>query len=889
LKKGIKFYVFLLFCIISTLCVSVKTFADTQKQWITLPTSVNQDGTTANTEIYGYYTDIDNFGQVFVVCDPNTGQETGYAYIPNVKIGDKKTQEIVGYKDGKVLDWDNPKQIYPVSVSVIMPNVPASVGWDWDYYNKTGILQRKTASTVTFPGSSSFVYKVPGSNPNYWLIVAQVSNPNPFPVTTHVTIKLGGMYGENGVSFDGTVSLGSNETKYVLLNNEDIGMLGSMVDEGRYRTLLNYDANISSNDDPEYPGNDPNYSYINYFEPWGLLTNGFGNNYNLVPQIPMRPTYYFDLGFVEWVGSGSESLNSREGYAIYNIETNQWDLFDMSLNPMDSKAVSVLRPFFNRFGFFAPIILNWKYDKSGIGITSDDDSERAYFDQLNPKPDPFIQGTKFETSWSFNDELAGWYGTGFGGYTHGYELSGPAVVSYTGDECNYTYVYVDDDDVYVPKGTYIVGRSTDVNYYDNDWMKNLPVVKAEPIFIDQYKFISVDGNNIGYLTKTTVPGYRLSVVTKDRPTINITTQPTEIDVTYYDSLGNQTIKKWTPSTGWQLIQNNIPNDPYQEIQCSIIIKYKQTVTGNNPNDFTVKWTDSSNNPPTLHWLSGNDVRNILAEMGTADFSRHYYTTSYSRYYLDEYLQNVSVAPSMKWGSFSDFKEALVNRRISYPEENPEAVSRFENDLQSLANQIGSMDLHLSNVPVLMPNETKTLASIDKAITLNTRIDLYEVYSFNGGYALPSDLISLVENTFNQYIIPKLSTTEEEAAFVNGGKFYITPTFKAGSGGVISGAEKYFIGQCYQTYRDNGRLDKKFVGIRSTPIGFPGAGVTLCSYITSSTPTNGWIMTPSDEYFSRIMAIQNVIPFYKNAPAGQQYWITYDPSTDSISPEPYPVW
>ncbi|WP_434577043.1 hypothetical protein [Thermoanaerobacterium thermosaccharolyticum] len=879
MKKGIKFYVFLLFFILSTFCVSVKTFADTQKQWITLPTSVNQDGTTVNTQIYGYYTNIDNFGQVFVVCDPNTGQETGYAYIPNVKIGDAQTQEIVGYNDSKVLDWDNPKQIYPVSISVIMPNVPASVGWDLDYYNKTGILQRKTASTVTFPGSSSFVYKMPGSDPNYWLIAAQVTNPNPFPITTHVSIELAGMYGENGVSFDGTVSLGSNETKYVLLNNKDIGMLGSIY-KGSYYTLLDYNAYISSNNDLEYPGNDPNYSYINYFAPWNLTINGFGNSGNVVPQIPMRPTYYFDLSGIYSIPGFRRLLEPREGYAIYNIETNQWDFFDRSLNPMDSEAFSMLRPFFTQFGFNAPIIKSWRDAKDGIRLSSDNSIE-ADFDHLYPVPDPFINGTTVKTSMSVFDELAGWLGEKSGSYTHGYELSGPAVVSYTGGECNYTDVHVGKKDVDVPEGTYIAKESTDVNYYDNDWMKNLPVVEAEPIFIDQYKFIPVDGNNIGYLTKTTVPGYRLRVVIEDRPTINITTQPTEIDVTYYDSHGNQAITKWTPSTGWQLIQNNIPSDE-DSIQCQISIRYKQVVTGNNPNDFAVKWTNSSNNPPTLHWLSGNDVRNTLCELGMT-----YYFTR-----INKYLNPISVAPSMHWASFEDFEEKLIDRWFSDPIEERQSVNYLENNLQNISNQIGNMDLYLSNIITLEANEIKNIASFDKTITLNMpEISLYKV-RVEGRYdsypAHLDDVITLVESTLNNDVIPKLSTTEE-AAFVNGGKFYITPTFKAGSGGVISGAEKYFIGQHYQTYEDDGRLEKEFVGIRSTPIGFPDAGVTLCSYITRSTPTNGWIMTPSDEYFSRIMAIQNVIPFYISAPAGQQYWITYNPSTDSISPKPYPVW
>lgn len=883
MKKGIKFYVFLLFFILSTFCVSVKTFADTQKQWVTLPTSVNQDGTTANTEIYGYYTDIDNFGQVFIVCDPNTGQETGYAYIPNVKIGDAQTQEIVGYNDSKVLDWDNPKQIYPVSVSVIMPNVPASVGWDLDYYNKTGILQRKTASTVTFPGSSDFVYKMPGSNPNYWLIVARVTNPNPFPITTHVTIELAGMYGENGVSFDGTVSLGSNETKYVLLNNKDIGMLGSN-HKGSYYTLLNYNASTLSNKDPEYPGNDPNYSYIDYFELWNLSVNGFGNSGNLVPQIPMRICYYI-RGYVN--NDNYTDDFSFKGHARYNIDTNQWDFtfsdvyrYPRGVPTTDSdvqRLISILRKYFTPRRF--PDDLTTPGSKHSLYI--DVGTYEIRFDNLYPVPDPLIQGTKFKTSMSFFDVLAGWLDTGSGGYTHGYELSGPAVVSYTGGECNYTDVHVGEKDVSVPIGTYIAKRSTDVRYYDNDWMKNLPVVEAEPIFIDQYKFIPVNGSNIGYLTKTTVPGYRLRVVIEDRPTINITTQPTEIDVTYYDPHGNQTITKWTPSAGWQLIQNNIPSDE-DSIRCQISIRYKQVVTGNNPNDFAVKWTNSSNNPPTLHWLSGNDVRNTLCELGMT-----YYFTR-----INKYLNPISVAPSMHWASFEDFEEKLIDRWFSDPIEERQSVNYLENNLQNISNQIGNMDLHLSNIITLEANEIKNIASFDKTITLNMpEIFLYKV-RVKGRYdsypAHLDDVITLVESTLNNDVIPKLSATEE-ASFVNGGKFYITPTFKAGSGGVISGAEKYFIGQHYQTYEDDGRLEREFVNAVSTPIGFPGAGITLCSYITLSTPTNGWIMTPSDEYFSRIMTIQNVIPFYRNAPSGQQYWITYDPSTDSISPKPYPVW
>lgn len=450
MKKCVKFYVFLLIFVFFSSCVSVKVFADTQKQWITLPISVNQDGSIVNTKIYGYYTDIDNFGQIFVVCDPNTGQETGKAYIPNVKIGDKQTQEIVGYNEEQKLDLYNLEQINPINVSVIAPNIPTSVGWDKDALQQNQYI-KKITSTLTFPGSFPDDLYINANLPDYSLIVAQVQNPNSFPVTGHVSIDF---YGKD---YDFSVSLGSNEIKYVLLNAGNNGFNNFVDPFFNCGTYINF---VKISDFPSF------LTKSNGTQTFFGLYNPDPTQYFVQPSYPLDLSYWFDFG-VHSVKYGYDFfVGEIEGRAHYNFETKQWELLYYKVYPgqfgtlSDYQAKVIALKAFNSWGLFLPYPIN--SERNGIDYYIGDvwDKNYNYVGKFSLHINTLCPTVG---DWEPGDFSSSWFAT---------------------------------DDASTLPSFERINQKTD--YHD--------IIEIHPMYIDQYKFIPIDGNT-GYLQKYTINGY----------------------------------------------------------------------------------------------------------------------------------------------------------------------------------------------------------------------------------------------------------------------------------------------------------------------------------------------------------------------------------------------
>jgi hypothetical protein len=263
---------------------------DIQKQWVSLPTSVNQNGTTVSTNVFGYYTNIDNFGQVFIECDPGTGNETGNAYIPNVKIGSISVQKLQGYNQQKQLDLSTVKEVKPAQVQIIYPNVPADLHGDgngnWEI------------TPLTLPSSPTFGYVLQGNFPDYNLCVAQITNPNDFPVKA----TLAGYP---------TVYLGANETKIIKLNPNDFNSDSYLC----YTLCTGLDPN-------NLPSDYPDFLKPMLFVPY-TIDNYWGNTWIPCPTFPFGLCYCF-YGYYSGPGAELEIT----GHVIYNFDTQKWSIYD---------------------------------------------------------------------------------------------------------------------------------------------------------------------------------------------------------------------------------------------------------------------------------------------------------------------------------------------------------------------------------------------------------------------------------------------------------------------------------------------------------------------------------------------------------------------------------
>ncbi len=450
--KKIKICSFLLIFSIIISCLSVGFADDMDKQWATLATSVDQNGNVVTTKIFGYYTDVDNFGQVFVVCDPNTGQETGDAYIPNVKIGDKSVQEIIGYDKGQKLDLYNLKQINPINVSVIAPNIPTSVGWDEDALQQDQYI-KKITSTLVFPGSFPDDLYINANLPDYSLIVAQVQNPNSFPVTGHVRINF---YGKD---YDFSVSLGSNETKYILLNAGNNGF------DAFTDSFFNYYTYIKSVETPDFP------SFLTESDGTRVffkLYNPDPTQYSVRPSYPLKLCYWFDFGVHAVVNSSLFFVGSIEGRAHYNFETKQWELLYFKVYPGQFGALSkeqakiIALKEFNSWGLSLPYPIN--SERNGIEV---------YIGEVWDEDNDYVGKFSLHIN-NLCPVVGDWMPT---------------------STDNATSMFATDDASTLPSFERINQKT---NYHD--------IIEIHPMYIDQYRFIPVDGN-IGYLQKYTINGY----------------------------------------------------------------------------------------------------------------------------------------------------------------------------------------------------------------------------------------------------------------------------------------------------------------------------------------------------------------------------------------------
>ncbi|QSZ27604.1 hypothetical protein ACETAC_01425 [Aceticella autotrophica] len=447
--KKVCLILLLFFCLNTVTVVSADS---TQKQWTTLATSVNQDGTTVNTNVFGYYENVDNFGQVFIECDPNTGQETGNAYIPNVKIGTKTIQKQIGFDKKQEVDLTTVKEVKPAQVQIIYPNVPTSINWD----NELGAYV--IGSTLTLPYSPVLKYILQGNLPDYDLCIVQISNPNNFP------IKANFVYHENSYS----VSLGANETKYVKVDSYTNDFFFG------YSCSTQLDSNNLPADYPsDYLNNlifkavpadgilNPSPDEYGPSLPFGICfkIHGYANAGQFNYQIDMKIVYDFNAKkFVKY-----SSIVSEYDYYLRK------DVLLPENNASIAFENSVIDHFNNVWGFYPPIFDSNTDMYQVIYLPSfTSDYTNSWTGMIRSICYCQYPGSTVYSSSPYTARSTAW-------------VPSPATLFYATD---------DPSNIYGDIG------------YNGDLKHKLDTCKMH---LDQYRFIPTDGN-VGYLQKYSVDG-----------------------------------------------------------------------------------------------------------------------------------------------------------------------------------------------------------------------------------------------------------------------------------------------------------------------------------------------------------------------------------------------
>lgn len=221
--------------------------AEPQLQWADLVTGVDTNGNPTTTHVYGYYTNVERAGEVFVVCDPATGKETGWAYVPGAKVGERQTQKLVGYEKGP--DPSVTKTLF--SPRVIRPL--------WKGTEEMGLAAIRESPGHIEYGNVMRVMCPYGDNPaqwpDYWKwIFYPLENRNSWPVVFSTSV-----YGKGGEGY-----IGAGETKYYrrVLDNSECRLNNTI-----YQLVS---TSVKENLDPEAPSSVGPDGYLNWPAWWGI-------------------------------------------------------------------------------------------------------------------------------------------------------------------------------------------------------------------------------------------------------------------------------------------------------------------------------------------------------------------------------------------------------------------------------------------------------------------------------------------------------------------------------------------------------------------------------------------------------------------------------------------
>jgi hypothetical protein len=325
-------------------------------------------------------------------------------------------------------------------------------------------------------------------------------------------------------------------------------------------------------------------------------------------------------------------------------------------------------------------------------------------------------------------------------------------------------------------------------------MRYFPVVKSEPIFLEKYSFIETEGN-AGYLVKNISPGVRTWVAIESRPTLNVITEPIEINA-YCGSLKWSSADnryhyywdhyQWTPENGMEhlggQINDALPLSDQNMDNWNVEICYKQKIEGQNPASFKAQWGTLNFNL-NMYWPNTLKVKEKLMGLASTKMVYNYYTGLYDLVVAVDSINLDEAAP------------AVTNA-------------------------------------VLLPKETKDLTGYHQK---TASID------FKAYYAEREKVLNKLSNE----IIP-LIAQKDEAAFGQNLNF----TFESLPDDpvqIVSGAQKTLI---HKRYGYDRKYD--YYGFKDwsqKTIGSPYAQETALSYFSPNNATQGIVSRPGDICFS----------------------------------------
>ncbi|MEW5953384.1 MAG: hypothetical protein AB1815_06490 [Bacillota bacterium] len=453
-------------------------------RWLTLQNLKNKDGVAiGDKNVYGYFLGS-GAKRVFVECNPLTGQPVGKAYTGTEKIETWTEDVIVDYDHVKKEDWSKVKRVNPVQISVMAPNIITNTGYDWEHYEGTGELRRLASGPVQWPGSSG-AYLVPGSDPDYWLIVAKVTNPNPWPVKASIRTDIdhwySSWYNKTGIREVIEAGLGANETRFVLINR------------GKKAPLIMRDINSHSSS-----------GYVSTINAWSEAYFNTTVTENLDPELPeyLRPNKGF-IAFDNYIGGPSVPKDLSGGFHVTHfVECTRKHYWDAGLNWYFRGSVTWTEN-------------GWKaspYETGTVNPNLAKQKVEEFFAARTIEEIPYITS---DTSYNnrvygdiYFDRLIPTHNSANlypGPFRNNWDVPGPALVSY--DTPN-------DPDMNGDARSRILPIKEPVTV---GWSSELPVLVRRPMFIEFHRFRPSESANVGRLEKEIVPGYNVYASTVERP------------------------------------------------------------------------------------------------------------------------------------------------------------------------------------------------------------------------------------------------------------------------------------------------------------------------------------------------------------------------------------
>lgn len=528
---------------------ALPAFASTHPpcQWVQVDADNNPD--TPPISVYGYWADL-NGTQALIVCDPKTGEPVqdqdgnGIAYVNDGEYVQVEKQVLDHYETKQVLDWDHPKEVKPFQVTVFAPNVPLTLTYNLQDINAHGGLWLASTGDCVSWGYSAGDARLLTNNPDDWLIVAAVTNPNPFPATGVVDLHLFGKLTSSSsrpISKCLTLALGPNETKYVLLNRGNPTATGhygvfayetSGRENGSYRR--GYSLGYFYSRDVYGSGDD----FPDRLKP----AKGFylaDPNWHIYPQNvwPMRFGVSVEGGFYgAW----------WEGY-VWMDESGQFHA-----EPMHSSSPSTYQWWVDHVGLVEKWFNSHKITDIPLVCWYGGDPrtvDGAYFYDCRP--------------------AAYWWPDTQGAFASWTEQMGPVLVAPRWETFSYVpwwpqvaqWVPAREENI---NTRYWVGKHT--VWCGPEVPPWLPVVKARLCFVHRYSWVPVDGDT-GVLKEDVVPGYEVWVSSETAPRLYFNNLLKKITATRYHYLESYYINtgyggsgpylkylvttwEYTPGAGW---------------------------------------------------------------------------------------------------------------------------------------------------------------------------------------------------------------------------------------------------------------------------------------------------------------------------------------------------